>query len=111
MVDQYPHSAEIVTQETDATVDADGNWIPGTTQTISLKCRAESATANGYLVGVDGAKIDFSWIVYFPSGIPRIKEGVRITVVNPDAPFGPETMLTDTVKRFSRGQLNVRIWA
>lgn len=106
MVIQYNHTATITTQGTDASQDADGNWIPGTPGTTTTEdCRAESASGNGYITGIDGTKIDYSWIVYFPQDVPFIKVGSQITVMN-----GTEPVLSDTVKRFSRGQLNARIW-
>jgi len=106
MVIQYNHIATITTQSTDATQDADGNWIPGTpASSVDQKCRAESSSGNGYIKGVDGTKIDYSWIVYFSKDVPFINTGSQITVMN-----GTEKVLTDTVKRFSRGQLNARVW-
>ena len=106
MVIQYPHIATITSQGTDTTQDENGNWIPGTPGTsIEQKCRAESSGGNGYVKGVDGTKIDYSWIIYFPKDVPAIKVSSAISVIN-----GAETVLTDTVKRFSRGQLNARAW-
>lgn len=106
MVVQYPHTASFVTPGTDATQDANGNWVPGSDEvTTTLKCRAESASNNGYIASTDGTKIDYSWIVYLPLGANAVKVGTNVTVT-----WGAETILTDTVKRFSRGQLNCRLW-
>lgn len=211
MVVQYNHIATIETPGTDSYLDANGNWVAGTPgNTVVLKCRAESATGNGYLKGVDGTKIDYSWIVYFqiagtdffsyvspgsiekvsdleitinadeagdytvlrpelagktyslqrrgvgvlksseftilsngfrlantldllqageffvatinnvvPTGtlvtvsggkIGQIKTGSKVTVSGSDGNGGAEVILTDTVKRFSCGQLNARVW-
>lgn len=212
MVVQYPHTATLVTPGTNATQDADGNWLPGSEDiTTTLKCRAESASNNGYVSTADGVKVDYSWIVYFPTsgnasftflspgfskilsvleiiitdgdtgnrvlrselagktfslerrGVGRllkseftilpeggfdmanqldavqpgevfiatitqeypigepvtvqggkvstIKVGTVITVSGSDGAAGVEIVLKDTVKRFSRGQLNCRVWA
>lgn len=106
MVIQYPHTITIRTKAADATQDGSGNWIPGAdgSETM-LPCRAESSTGSGYISGVEGQQINYSWVVYFPSGAPLIKTGTSVTVMN-----GSEIVLTDTVKRFSRGQLNCRAW-
>lgn len=106
MISQYPHIISIASKATDATQDSNGNWIPGAAgSTTTLSCRAESASGNGYITGVDGAQINYSWIVYFPQTIPAIKTGASVTVMN-----GSESVCSDTVKRFSRGQLNCRVW-
>jgi len=106
MVIQYPHIATITIPGVEATQDANGNWIAGTEgSTFAQMCRAESSSGNGYINGADGTKIEYSWIIYFPTGITLIKVGSKVTVIN-----GTEEVLTDTVKRFSRGQLNCRIW-
>jgi hypothetical protein len=217
MVTQYPHIIAIESKSSDAVQDDDGNWIPGTdAEVVYLPCRAESATGNGYLNGVDGQRIDYSWIVYLPfkgststtvtfengqhvklstgdveiivgddeagtnsisrsslngktftlerrgvgellssefSTLPgggftladsvdaikageifiahtydtittatalsailsgnasvNIKPGNKATVTGTDGNGGTEVILTDTVKRFSRGQLNSRLW-
>lgn len=111
MVTQYPHTATMVTPGTEATQDADGNWQPGTPDvTTTASCRAESSTGDGYISGVDGNKIGYTWIVYLPSGTQKVKVGTSIVVVGPGIEGGTETILEDTVKRFSRGQLNCRIW-
>lgn len=106
MVTQYPHIISIQSKATDATQDGNGNWIPGSDgPTTTLSCRAESASGNGYIVGIEGQVINYSWIVYFPQSVPAIKTGSSVTVMN-----GTEVVCSDTVKRFSRGQLNCRAW-
>lgn len=105
MVTQYPDTITFKSLP-DSVQDSEGNWITGDPVETSGKCRAESYTSNGFITTIGGERTDFAWVVYMPSGAARIKEGTDVTVVNE---LG-ETLCNDTVKRFSRGQLNVRIW-
>lgn len=103
MVRQYPHIIKLTTS-TDAAQDNSGNWSPGVEGTIEKQCRAE-INDGGYITATDGRRIDFSWVVYLPLPMDKVKEGSRIELFE-----GSEKIATDTVKRFYRGQLNARIW-
>lgn len=101
VVVQYP---DILTYSIQGTgiQDENGNWIvDGIDQEFELKCRAEPASGNGLIKNVDGTVINYSWIVYLPLPVEEIAVGTEVTI---------ESKLKDTVKRFSRGQLNARIW-
>ena len=102
---QYPHLASVF-ENIEAYQDANGNWVSGgTTEAKTFKCRAEVAigTNDGLIQGADGAAINFNWIVYCPLSTPLITTGATIMV------YG--VMHTaDSVKRYSRGQLNIRLW-
>lgn len=103
---QYPHRITL-TAVVNSTTDDDGNYVNvAGGETKELDCRAESSTGNGFITQPGGTRIDFSWIVYFPLPIEQVKEGTAAEVRNEYN----ELILTDTVKRFSRGQLNARIW-
>lgn len=107
MVTQYPHMLW-VTVNTNATKDGNGDWIPGSPGTLlKLKCRAESSSGNGYLTGSDGKRIDYSWVVYLP-----LDQATLIPTGSPVSIYDGDTLILekDTVKRFSKGQLNIRVW-
>lgn len=102
---QYPHTLKTLTVGTDATY-VNGTWIAGTPAAeIEEPCRAESSTGDGYLTQADGKRIDFSWVVYFPLSVTKKGIGEKIKIFD-----GEELIVTDSVKRFSRGQLNARAW-
>jgi hypothetical protein len=103
VVNFYPHILKF-TPAGDSTRDTDGNWIPGADASeVQLQCRAEPEAIGAYLVGADSKRIDYSWIVYMPLG-STVEEGVSVTIDT------GATEITDTVKRFHKGQLNARVW-
>lgn len=105
MVTQYPHLMTI-TPKNDGSVDENGDYVGGTTGvTFNTVCRAESSSGNGYIASADGQRLDYSWIVYLPKNVQKIPLGATVQVSE-----GEEEILTDTVKRFFRGQLNARAW-
>lgn len=109
---QYKHCG-YVQVATEATRDTNGNWIAGTEEDdpLEFKCRAEPQSGNGYIQGIDGAKVNYSYIVYCPLDTPNVPVGSTIKIVTePETDWTDEVYFTDTVKRFSRGQLNVRLW-
>ena len=70
------------------------------------ECR-EEPNATGKKVGIDGILSDFSSMVYLPLSAPDFNAGDIIRVYNEDSSLRFEGV----VKRFSRGQLSLRIWA
>lgn len=106
MVKQYPHTLT-VTKVNETTRDENGDYLQADVgQTITSVCRAEAEKgSDGFIIGADGTTIKFSWIVYMPLGVSGMVVGSKVTV-DQDG----ETIVTDTVKRYSKGQLNVRIW-
>lgn len=106
MIVQYPDTLKINTVGTSSFNSSTGNYTSGTAAAeVEQTCRAESSDGNGYITGSDGKRIDFGWIVYMPLSAPKIAIGSKVSVYK-----GAELILTDTVKRFSRGQLNCRVW-
>lgn len=105
MVTQYPHTAT-VTISTDPVTLPNGDIEPGTSTTSTFKCRLEPASRSGYVKGPDGTRIDFSWVVYCKNNTAILPVGAGIEVKDDEE----RTLCLDTVKQFSKGQLNSRIW-
>jgi hypothetical protein len=106
MITQYPHTLTYKTVTGSTGPDNDGNYTPGTEQTIVTPCRAEvNNSGQGFISAVDGSRINYDWIVYLPSSSVVYLEGSTIEIAN-----GPDIVVKDTIKRFWPGQLNMRIW-
>jgi hypothetical protein len=108
VVIQYPHILKLdlvsgSTTETDA--NGDTVIVPGTTTTVEIKCRFEPNGTGQYLIGQDGLRLDFGWIVYQPLGQLEIPEGFEVKGY-----LGEKLIASGTIKRFSQGQLNARAW-
>lgn len=104
MVSQYPHGL-VITTATGSVQDGNGNWLPGSTSTRVKACRAEPNGKNAMIKTVDGTSIVFDFTVYLPLPIDTVAVGSKVEVYN-----GEELLSQNTVKRFSRGQLNARLW-
>jgi hypothetical protein len=100
-VKQYPHTiiASIVPGTTSR--DENGNWQPDASADITYQCRYEPAGGNAFFEMADGQRVNYSGIIYMPVSVDDIPVGTKVTVTG---------ILTETVKRFSRGQLNARAW-
>jgi hypothetical protein len=104
MVKQYPHTMTVkVTAE--ATTDGSGNWIPSVETDKEITCRAEPSSGRGSIPLADGTRLFYDWTVYMPLPVDTLKVGASVTVKH-----GEEVLSTNTIKRFSRGQLNARVW-
>ena len=101
---QYPHklTATIVSGTTQ---DENGNWVPGTPTTRQMDCRAEPNDKGRLLQLADGSQILYAWVVYMPKGTTSVPDGTQVEVF-----WGSELIGRGTVKRFSQGQLNSRLW-
>lgn len=97
----------ILTVEIGTVQDGNGDFVPGTKEIIEKDCRAEPSGGNGYIKTADGTAVNYSWIVYFGLPVDKIVEGTEIEVVDQKT---LESILKDKVLRFSRGQLNARVW-
>jgi hypothetical protein len=104
MIEQYPHTLT-ATISGSSVQDANGNWQTTGPTTVVTTCRAEPNTGGGKIKSADGTVIDYAWTVFMPLPMEKIPHGTVIEVVH-----GAEVLLKDAVKRFSRGQLNARIW-
>lgn len=104
MVKQYPHTLSIETV-TSGGRDAEGDFITSAPVLTQSECRAEVNDQGRTVIADDGLRLDYSWILYLPLSVAHIPVGVMVEVYS-----GAELLLTATVKRFSRGQLNARVW-
>ena len=104
-VSQYPHRVSL-SAKASSVLDDNGNWVSADAAQVDLVGRAEVASANAIIAGSDGQQIKAKWIVYLPLPIDFVRVGCDIEVWQEDT----NKILTDTVKRFSKGQLNARIW-
>lgn len=108
-VRQYPHTVKIYSIP-DSVRDENGDWIPGGAPTMVLKkgraeVRSGNNNANAYITGSDGVQITFFCIVYLPLPIDRFPPGTLVEVLD-----GDQQIVRSTIKQFSKGQLNARIW-
>jgi hypothetical protein len=104
MIKQYPHTISITTQA-QATRNGSGNWVPGSSSTVEKACRYEPRSGNGFIQDADGQRIYYDGIVYLPLPQTTLAPGVTVEIKN-----GAEVLSKSTVKRFSAGQLNARVW-
>lgn len=104
MVKQYPHKIEFSTV-TASTLNGSGNWQGGSSTDITLDCRYEPNSGKGVITGPDGSVINYEGIVYMKPYSVALAPGTQVTIKN-----GAEVLLKSTIKRFSNGQLNARIW-
>lgn len=104
MVKQYPHTLKITTTA-GSSQDGNGNWVPGSTSTVEKPCRAEPNSRNAQVKAADGTAIVFDFTVYMPLPVDAIAVGSKVEVYS-----GDELLSTNNVKRFTKGQLNARLW-
>ncbi len=104
VVSQYPDSV-VVTVNVDATKNASGVWIKGSSTDYTFDCRAEPNGKGRRIAGKDGVLMDFSFLCYMPKTTTEIPFGSNfvLTTLNNGEKTG-------TVKRASNGQLNSRLW-
>lgn len=107
MVDRFPHTVSVFVSGNTPVRDSNGDWLPNQPLlSFIVKGRAESSTGNGYITDVDGKQISYSWVIYFGNtSMSNIPTGSTIFVDT-----SSNNVLTGTVKRFSKGQLNCRAW-
>lgn len=103
-VSQYPHTMSYATVS-DSEQNGDGNWTDGTTDALETKCRYEPSTKPVFVEAADGQQIRITGMVYMPLPALNIQPGTRVQVFD-----GVTVLSKETVKRYSAGQLNQRIW-
>jgi hypothetical protein len=104
-VSQYPHRLIAMQYESEAVQDENGDWVPQNSSLIDQACRAEPNSKGGFIPVADGKSYLFEWVVYLPLPVTELKLGTKVTIEWNGQEFGK-----GTVQRFSRGQLNARIW-
>jgi len=107
MVKQYPHTIKLYPVKGDSMQDNNGNWITPEDggEPESYPCRMEPRSTAGFVTGVDGTQLTYSSIVYMPLSVPDIQVMTRVSIFKGELLVG-----VGTVKQFSRGQLNARVW-
>lgn len=103
MVKQYPHTISITT--TAAATKTNGNWTTGGESTSDRTGRYEPNSGNEFVTTADGQRIAYDGIVYMPLPQADIAPGSKVVVKN-----GATVLSQGTVKKFSRGQQNARLW-
>lgn len=104
MVTQYPHilKTKVINGSTQ---DSNGDWTGGTETDVETACRFEPNSKNGFIKADDGSQVVYDGIVYLPLPATEIAPGTTVEVTS-----GAIVLSKDTVKRFSAGQLNAKVW-
>ncbi|GAA4338486.1 hypothetical protein GCM10023149_48480 [Mucilaginibacter gynuensis] len=106
MIRKRPHTLKYVSKGDVPIQDGDGNWIPGTAgESVELGCRYEPNGAGRSINGTDGTVVIYNGIVYLPSRSDAIPFGITVEVFE-----GDEKIASGSVLRFSKGQMNCRLW-
>lgn len=105
---QYPHLLQVTVLEPSTQNPTTGDWVPGASTVIEYPCRAEPAVSvnDGLRSAADGKVLSYGHTLFMPIGAPTLKVGAAAKVLDGDA----NEIASDTIKRFSRGQLNARAW-
>lgn len=107
MIDQRPHIL-VSHSSTTGTYNDNGDWIPGVAvNSVPVRCRVEGNDAGREIRLDDGSAYVYSYMVYLGQDSPEYSHGQKIDL------YDEHGVLLDSVavKKFSRGQLNSRIWA
>jgi hypothetical protein len=104
MVKQYPHTIVLSTVAS-STQDSDGNWLAGSSSTTDVPGRGEANSKGAMVKDANGTQVVYDWLLFFPLSAPDIAPGTKVQIMD-----GVKQIGEGTVKRFSRGQLNVRAW-
>lgn len=91
--------------QSDSTPDSEGNWSAATTTTETYEGRFETNSSNRYINAQDGQQIVYTGIVYMNKGDDIVLGSAVQVLDNMD-----NQLAKGTVKAFSKGQLNQRIW-
>jgi hypothetical protein len=106
MVKQYPHTLRTTKVVSPSVQDPNtGDWTPGATAIVNVDCRAEVNDEHGWLTATDGSRVDYNWTVYLPLSSDTYNVGSQVEILD-----GATVIANDTIKRFHKGQLNMRIW-
>lgn len=101
---QYPDNIQIALSS-GLEPDDNGNFqAPEESTPFSSVCRAEVAGDNPSIVGADGNKIEYSWIVYMPKTAENFDFGCSVVITKGGKEF------KGSLKQQYNGQFNTRIW-
>jgi hypothetical protein len=104
MVTQYPHSFTYQLPGTSTLNEATGNWSSTNGAEKTITCRAEPNKGDSFINGADGNRILYDYVLYMPLPVDEIVPGTNVSLT-----VGLLNV-KNTVKRFSKGQLNARLW-
>ncbi|WP_231489911.1 hypothetical protein [Pedobacter sp. Leaf170] len=108
MVVQYPNDLKYSSSSAESVYDQEsGTWSaasPGVEQPF-IKCRAEMNDKGRLVASNDGTQLEYSYTVYMTKDCPVFNFGQIVEVHNSDG-----LLIKSSVKKFSRGQLNARLW-
>ena len=109
-MEQHPHILKFSTGNavTEPYQDEQGDWVipsPGEVEITDVKCRAQENIKEEKVMGQDGTKLEFAYMVFMPANCPEIVEGATIEIFKDGNSF-----YKGDVRRFFRGQLNARLW-
>jgi hypothetical protein len=83
-----------------------GDWVQGSvSDPVAIECRYEPAGGNGLMITEAGKQFRYNGIAYMLQGVQELPEGAQVEIKNAGV-----TLVKDTIKLFSRGQLNARAW-
>jgi hypothetical protein len=103
MVKQYPYLLQVFVQA-DATMDNNGNWIPGTQSWVDVcECRDESGSGKRITL-TDGSVYEYNALIQCPV-IDQIKPGTMIRVID-----GNVIRVEKAVVYSRKDQMHTRIW-
>jgi hypothetical protein len=102
---QYTHTITFTTT-TGSYQDADGNWIEGSSipESYPARCEPVGFGTGSSVKAVNGERVQLDWVVYIPLPVSNIGIDTRVTITMNGV------SMTDTVKRFSKGLFNARVW-
>jgi hypothetical protein len=134
-MEQYPDSIIVRITEPATQDPTTGYWTAGTSTTYSCKCRAEVNGTGRQIPGKDGSLMDYAFTCYLPVIDAIIPEGSEFIIISgSEITIGGRSIAVDSaftdvgndlisvdvtsatviaegkVKRFSKGQLNSRLW-
>jgi hypothetical protein len=110
MVNRLPHVVKYTLKTPTAGIskNSDGDIIaPATTDILKeFPCRVQPNTSGAAIIKEeDGQRIEFKAVLFLNQSAEKIPFGQKIEVFEKG-----QLILSGTVKRFHRGQLQVRVW-
>lgn len=108
LVKQYPHYL-FVTTTGNSVQDENGNWSDEQeASTFISRCRVEIDGRGNEIQTANGTFHQFTATVYLPKGDIKIDNGTTVVVAE-DADC-KQVLIDGKALRFSKGQLNSRLW-
>lgn len=107
MVEQYPYKL-FVSEVSESTFNEEtGDWIAQNAIWRDFGvCRDEGNGSGRKVVTTDGELYVYFWTIYCPISVEEIKKGSMVRVMDKDGNIRAEKRIV----RFSKGQLNCRLW-